>query len=155
MRRRPVTLALLASYVAIVHASASCASPAAASRAALPVSATPRELDASEQVAQVLSRVTFGARPGEADRVRAMGVDRWIDAQLHPERLADSATDAFLAQYHTLSLSSAAIYEQFRLPRCCAPSRAGIPCSDPPARHWRTRYGCCSRRGARTSSWPS
>ena len=113
MRRRLVTLALLASSVAVVYVSASCASPAAASPAAVPISASPRELDANQQIAQALSRLTFGARPGDADRVRAMGVDRWIDAQLHPERLRDSATDAFLADYQTLSLSSAAIYEQF------------------------------------------
>ncbi|HTK53112.1 MAG TPA: DUF1800 family protein, partial [Gemmatimonadaceae bacterium] len=113
MRRRLVTLALLVSSVAVVYVSASCASPAAASPAAVPTVTSPRELDANEQVAQVLSRLAFGARPGDPDRVRAMGVDRWIDAQLHPERLKDSATDAFLAQYQTLSLSSAAIYEQF------------------------------------------
>ena len=113
MRRRLVTLALLASSVAVVYVSASCASPAAASPAAVPTSTSPRELDANQQIAQALSRLTFGARPGDADRVRAMGVDRWIDAQLHPERLRDSATDAFLAHYPTLSLSSAAIYEQF------------------------------------------
>ena len=113
MGRRLVRLALLASSVAVVYVSASCASPAAASPAAVPTSTGPRELDANQQIAQALSRLTFGARPGDADRVRAMGVDRWIDAQLHPERLRDSATDAFLAHYQTLSLSSAAIYEQF------------------------------------------
>jgi len=113
MRRRLVTLALLVSSVAVVYVSASCASPAAASPAAVPISAAPRELDANEQVAQALSRLAFGGRPGDADHVRAVGVDRWIEAQLHPERLKDSATDAFLAQYQTLSLSSAAIYEQF------------------------------------------
>ena len=113
MGRRFVTLALLASSVAVVYVSASCASPAAASPAAVPTSTSPRELDANQQIAQALSRLTFGARPGDADRVRTMGVYRWIDAQLHPERLRDSATDAFLAHYQTLSLSSAAIYEQF------------------------------------------
>jgi uncharacterized protein (DUF1800 family) len=79
----------------------------------VPANSGPRELDANEQVAQALSRLAFGARPGDAERVRAMGVNRWIDAQLHPERLKDSATDAFLGQYQTLSLSSAAIYEEF------------------------------------------
>jgi uncharacterized protein (DUF1800 family) len=113
MRRRLVTLAILASSVAVVYVSASCASPAAASQPAVPTSAGPRELAANQQIAQALSRLTFGARPGDAERVRAMGVDRWIDAQLHPERLSDSATDAFLSHYQTLSLSSAAIYEQF------------------------------------------
>src|SRR5690242_15707068 len=48
-----------------------------------------REQTADQQVAQVLSRLTFGARPGDAERVRAMGVDAWIDQQLHPERIDD------------------------------------------------------------------
>jgi uncharacterized protein (DUF1800 family) len=36
-----------------------------------------------------LNRLAFGARPGEVERVMRMGVDRWIDEQLHPERIAD------------------------------------------------------------------
>ena len=42
----------------------------------------------------VLSRLAFGPRPGDVDRVAAMGVDRWIDEQLHPERIADRAFPA-------------------------------------------------------------
>ena len=95
MRRRLVTLALLASGVAVVYVSASCASPAAASPAAVPASTSPRELDASEQVAQALSRLAFGARPGDAERVRAMGVDRWIDGQLHPHITFSNEKQAF------------------------------------------------------------
>jgi len=113
MRRRLATLALLGSTVAVVYVSASCATPASASQPAPRVTATSRELDTDQQIAQALSRLTFGPRPGDADQVRAMGVDRWIDAQLHPERLRDSATDAFLARYATLSLSTGEIYEQF------------------------------------------
>jgi uncharacterized protein (DUF1800 family) len=65
-----------------------------------------RELTADRQVAQALSRLTFGARPGDVAKVRAMGVDRWIDLQLHPERIDDSATDRFVAaSYATLSKS--------------------------------------------------
>jgi hypothetical protein len=42
-----------------------------------------RDLSPREQAAHVLDRLAFGARPGEVDRVVAMGVDRWIDQQLH------------------------------------------------------------------------
>ena len=34
---------------------------------------------------QALNRLTFGPRPGDVQQVAAMGVDRWIDLQLHPE----------------------------------------------------------------------
>lgn len=49
-----------------------------------------RELSKDEQVAHVLSRLTFGARMGDAGRIAAMGVDRWIEAQLKPDAIADS-----------------------------------------------------------------
>ena len=94
MRRRLATLALLASGVAVVYVvgklrhACSCLAGGRACRAG------PRELDANQQIAQALSRLTFGARPGDAARVKAMGVDKWIDAQLHPERMSDAATDA-------------------------------------------------------------
>ena len=64
----------------------------------------PREQTADEQVNHVLSRLTFGARPGDAEAVRAMGVDRWIALQLHPERIPDERSDQYFAaleSYHT------------------------------------------------------
>src|SRR6476646_2120325 len=55
------------------------------------------ELTESEQVAHVLARLTFGARPGDAQRVASIGVDVWIDQQLHPETISDSAVAVALA----------------------------------------------------------
>ena len=42
----------------------------------------------------VLNRLTFGPRPGDVDKVRAMGLASWIDQQLHPERVDDAAAMA-------------------------------------------------------------
>jgi uncharacterized protein (DUF1800 family) len=54
-------------------------------------------LSESERVAHVLSRLTFGARPGDAERVAAMGVSRWIDRQLRPAKIDDSVLETALA----------------------------------------------------------
>ena len=35
-----------------------------------------------------LNRLAFGPHPGDVDRVRKMGVAKWIDQQLHPEQIA-------------------------------------------------------------------
>src|SRR5438046_7058641 len=43
------------------------------------------------RAAHVLGRLTFGPRPGDVERVLQLGIDRWIDRQLHPESIADSA----------------------------------------------------------------
>jgi uncharacterized protein (DUF1800 family) len=54
-------------------------------------------LSQSEQIAHVLSRLTFGARPGDAQRVKDMGVKRWIDEQLRPATIDDRALETALA----------------------------------------------------------
>ena len=45
------------------------------------------KLTPDKQIVHVLNRLTFGARPGDASEVRRIGVERWIDLQLHPERI--------------------------------------------------------------------
>ena len=52
-------------------------------------------------ITHVLNRLTFGPRPGDVDKVRAMGLASWIDQQLHPERIDDSAAAALLPALET------------------------------------------------------
>ena len=66
-----------------------------------------------KRAVQALNRLTFGPRPGDVQQVMAMGVDRWIDLQLHPERIPDSAIEARLAPFRTLHMSSKEIVEEF------------------------------------------
>ncbi len=56
-----------------------------------------------------LNRLAFGARPGEVERVAARGVDRWIEQQLRPERIDDSAVELRLRSFETLAMSEADI----------------------------------------------
>jgi uncharacterized protein (DUF1800 family) len=81
-----------------------------------PADATVREQTADEQVNHALSRLTFGARPGDAAAVRAMGVDRWIDLQLHPERIDDSKSDEYFAALESYNKSSQALEEKYPPP---------------------------------------
>jgi uncharacterized protein (DUF1800 family) len=90
------------SGILALAAVAACGGGAARPIAA-PVPASPsapvtgvRELTADQQAAQALGRLTFGTRPGELERVIAMGTDRWIDRQLAPEQLNDAVLDAVL-----------------------------------------------------------
>lgn len=73
-----------------------------------------RELLPDQQVQQVLDRFAFGGRPGDAARVRAMGVDRWIALQLHPERIDDRATDRVVASYEMLHEPTSGTLESYR-----------------------------------------
>jgi uncharacterized protein (DUF1800 family) len=60
-----------------------------------------------------LNRLTFGPRPGEVQRVMSIGVDRWIDQQLHPDKIDDSALDARLEPFRTLHMSTRELAENF------------------------------------------
>src|ERR1035438_4139786 len=51
-----------------------------------------QRLSHDQQIVQVLNRLTFGPRPGEVEQVRRMGVTKWIDLQLHPERIPENPT---------------------------------------------------------------
>jgi uncharacterized protein (DUF1800 family) len=57
-------------------------------------------------IVHILGRTGFGATPGDIDRVRQLGLDGYIDEQLHPERLADAAVRQRLAGLETLALDS-------------------------------------------------
>jgi len=70
-----------------------------------------------EAVGHVLSRITFGVRPGDVDRVRSMGVQRYIDEQLHPERIPDTTMTVRLSGLSTIGMSTRQIVEQYELPQ--------------------------------------
>ena len=52
-----------------------------------------RELTSDEQARHVLDRLAFGARPGEIEQLEKTGVDRWIAAQLRPDRITSNSAD--------------------------------------------------------------
>jgi len=71
------------------------------------------QMPESKRALHALQRLTFGPRPGEVDRVAAKGVDKWIDLQLHPEKIDDSSLDARLAPLRTLRMDTREIVENF------------------------------------------
>ena len=49
-----------------------------------------KRLGKDQGILHVLNRLTFGPRPGDVEAVRKMGLKKWIDQQLHPERIAEN-----------------------------------------------------------------
>jgi len=62
--------------------------------------------DDPKRALHALDRLTFGPRPGDVQAVAAMGVNQWIDLQLHPEQINDTAMQSRLAGYRTLQMST-------------------------------------------------
>lgn len=69
-----------------------------------------------DAVTHALNRLTFGPRPGDVARVKAMGLQQWIDQQLNPSRIDDGALTAALSRLATLSLDSQTIQREYSGP---------------------------------------
>ncbi len=92
-----------------------------------------QRMDERERAIHALSRLTFGPRPGDVERVLAVGVDKWIEQQLSPAKIDDSAMEARLAPYRTLQMSAAEMVENFPPPqvlKAVAEGKMAMP-SDP------------------------
>ncbi|MEX2270749.1 MAG: DUF1800 domain-containing protein [Vicinamibacterales bacterium] len=93
-----------------------------------------------EAILHVLGRIGFGARPGDVDRVRAMGLEKYIASQLSPSSIPDEAVEQKLSAFQTLDLSSSEIASRFYTPpqqrnaqQARQPNRAqGAPQMAPP-----------------------
>jgi len=72
-----------------------------------------RELPADQQIIQALNRLTFGAKPGDILKVRAIGLDKWIDQQLQPEKINDDPMNAFVRNYSALDENQSDLLKQY------------------------------------------
>jgi uncharacterized protein (DUF1800 family) len=74
------------------------------------------KLTQDQRILHVLNRLGFGARPGDVERVKAMGVDKYIEQQLSPDKIDDAASEAKLQNLETLRMPTAALYEKYPQP---------------------------------------
>jgi uncharacterized protein (DUF1800 family) len=80
--------------------------------------ATAASLPADDKaIAHVVNRIGYGPRAGDVARVRVTGLQRYIDQQLHPERIADAGMSARLSGLTTVVMSSRQIADQFEKPQ--------------------------------------
>ena len=57
---------------------------------AAPASSFSIVLSSDQKLIQALNRLTFGPRPGDFEDVQKAGLKKWINVQLHPERIAEN-----------------------------------------------------------------
>jgi uncharacterized protein (DUF1800 family) len=93
-------------------------------------------MDDDKRIVHALNRLSFGVRPGDVERVRALGLDKWFEQQLHPEKIDDGAMEARLAAFRTLRMSTREMVENFppqQILKQVENGRMGMP-SDPAKR---------------------
>jgi uncharacterized protein (DUF1800 family) len=72
------------------------------------------KLTADRQIVQALNRLTFGARPGDVGEVRKIGVEKWIEQQLHPGQIPENPVlEEKLKPLDSLHMTSAEISQEY------------------------------------------
>jgi uncharacterized protein (DUF1800 family) len=78
--------------------------------------ASATRLNEDQRILHVLNRLGFGARPGDLENVKAIGLEQYINQQLSPEKISDDVAQAKLRNLSTLNMSTAELYEKFPQP---------------------------------------
>ncbi|MEK6409703.1 MAG: DUF1800 domain-containing protein [Acidobacteriota bacterium] len=77
-------------------------------------------LTADQKIIHLLNRIGYGPRTGDLERVKRMGIDKYIDLQLHPDRVDDPGIEARLANFPSLRMSLAEIQQKYPPPQLLA-----------------------------------
>src|SRR5260370_35076590 len=77
---------------------------------------TAAKLSGDQRILHVLNGFGFGARRGDVERLKAMGIDNYITQQLWPEKIDDAASEDKLQNLGTLRMSTAELYEKYPQP---------------------------------------
>ncbi len=116
-------------FAALLLSSLALAAPyltTAQNRAAGALPAT--SLTEDQAILHALNRLGYGPRPGDLVRLRQMGLAKWIDQQLQPEKIDDSKEEARLRErFPTLTMSSTELLEKFPQPRVAARQQGMTP----------------------------
>jgi uncharacterized protein (DUF1800 family) len=73
------------------------------------------DIDAPPIEVHLLNRCTFGARPGDLDHVQSLGLDDWIEEQLNPEGIDDSAVEEALLSLPTLTMHGTRLWTDYQM----------------------------------------
>jgi uncharacterized protein (DUF1800 family) len=83
-----------------------------------------------ERATHALNRLTFGPRPGDRERIQAIGVKKWIEMQLNPEQIDDSLLEARLQSFPAMRLSQQDLFQDYPSPaviRAVADGKTPLP----------------------------
>ena len=109
--RKPAAVALCAAVAAF---SASVYAKKTTGATARPAKQWTSAIPKDRRIEHALNRLTFGPRPGDAAAVKAIGLNKWIEQQLHPESIPENfVLSQKLKTLDTLSLPSAELVRSY------------------------------------------
>lgn len=117
-----------------------------------------KALTDEQRIVHVLNRLGFGARPGDVERVKAMGLETYINQQLNPEKLTDELAENKVRDLSVLNMTTAELYEKYPQPGQLLrqlQQRGMLPEDLAEARENRVKGGANSKPGEMPSQPPT
>ena len=75
-----------------------------------------KSLTEDQKILHVLNRLGFGARPGDVEKVKKIGLDKYIDQQLNPSTVDDSVAEAKVKGLEIFNMSTAEVFAKYPNP---------------------------------------
>ncbi|HZH31522.1 MAG TPA: DUF1800 domain-containing protein [Pyrinomonadaceae bacterium] len=110
------TAAFALAFALLTSSFAALPGAASAQKKTGAAAANTARLGEEQRILHVLNRLGFGARPGDVERVRKLGLENYIEQQLAPERIEDAGTEARLRNLSSYWTTTAELYRKYPQP---------------------------------------
>ena len=84
-----------------------------------------KSLTDDQKILHVLNRLGFGARPGDVEKVKAMGLQKYIEQQLNPSSINDAVAENKVADLEIFKMSTAEVFAKYPNPGALLKSLEG------------------------------
>lgn len=95
----------------------------------------PAPISEEQKILHLLNRAGFGPRPGDIERVKQMGIERYLEEQLHPEDVSDDFLARPLQSLSTLQATLPELFQNY-LPPPPRPVPTPMPTPTPVPTPW-------------------
>jgi uncharacterized protein (DUF1800 family) len=75
-----------------------------------------KALTEDQKIWHVLNRLGYGARPGDVEKVKAMGLQKYIDQQLNPAGISDQVAEDKVKNLEVFKMSTAEVFAKYPNP---------------------------------------
>lgn len=75
-----------------------------------------KSLTEDQKILHVLNRLGFGARPGDVEKVKAIGLNKYIEQQLNPDSINDSVAETKVKNLEVFNMTTAEVFAKYPNP---------------------------------------